>query len=241
MIQQVSVSTAALVALLAGAGGYALGHATSSPAPSDPVHEATADRAPTNEDDLPPNHPPMGDMNGGDMSGNDLPPDHPSVQGMGGNPNGPSEPADDEASLTWTAPPRWKSAPNPSSMRLATYVIPRAAGDAADGDLSITRAGGDIDANVDRWLGQFDESARASAKRTKKDVHGLKVTVVEIYGTYSGGMGPNAGPQPSWGLLGAIVEAEGLPYFFKITGPAKTVQGARAELDQLLGSLAKKS
>ena len=34
--------------------------------------------------------------------------------------------------ITWKVPPRWKEMPNSSSMRLATYRVPRAEGDKAE-------------------------------------------------------------------------------------------------------------
>src|SRR6266542_1604659 len=80
----------------------------------------------------------------------DLPPGHPNI-GSGGN-----LPPAGEATITWTAPARWKSVSNPSAMRLATFKIPHAASDSEDPELSVTQVGGGVDANIDRWIGQFD-------------------------------------------------------------------------------------
>ena len=38
-------------------------------------------------------------------------------------------------------------------------------------------------------------------------------------------------------MLDAIVQTEGMRHFFKLTGPVKSVKAARAELDELLGSI----
>jgi hypothetical protein len=116
--------------------------------------------------------------------------------------------------------------------------VPRANGDGADADVSVSQAGGAVSANVDRWIGQFDSEAQKHAKQSKKKVAGYDVTIVEVEGTYSGMSG---GGEKGYGLLGAIVATPGMPHFFKITGPAKTVQSARAELDTLLSSLTTKS
>lgn len=162
-----------------------------------------------------------------------MPPGHPAVDGVE-QPSPP--PAGDGAKLTWKVPARWKEVPNPSSMRLATYEIPGADGKA---ELSVTQAGGSVDANAQRWVGQFDAASQKSAKRTTKKIGGFDVTIVEVQGVYSGGMSGDGGANTA--LLGAIVASPGMPYFFKMTGPAKTVTGARAELDQLLASLTTKS
>ncbi len=140
--------------------------------------------------------------------------------------------------VTWTAPAAWKVAPNPSQMRKATYKIPKADGDSEDAELSVSQAGGGVDANIKRWGGQFEGSP--ALKVTHRDVGALKVTVVEGHGTFNGGGmpgGPPAGPKKDWALLGAIVESVDPPYFFKLTGPEKTVTGARADFDGFVGGL----
>ncbi len=149
-----------------------------------------------------------------------------------------------EPKLVWKTPARWQTAPNPSSMRLATFRIPRAAGDEEDGDVSVMQAGGSVEANVARWKGQFDSDAQKAAKTEMKKFGGLEVTVVEIAGAMVGsampGMGEQA-PKASWMLLAAIVEVPGTdPYFFKATGPKATIGAARGELDALLATLAVK-
>jgi hypothetical protein len=174
-----------------------------------------------------------------------------SAVGQGGDPEGEGEPlgadegaggegagepalapSDLPAAIKWQAPSRWASAPNPSSLRIATYRVPHAAPDAEDGDLSVARAGGDVEANIERWLDQLGGGGRAT--RTERTVAGLRVHVVEADGTYAG-MG--AQPRTGWALLGAVVETPGEPYFFKLTGPARTVHAARADFDALLASI----
>jgi hypothetical protein len=122
-------------------------------------------------------------------------------------------------------------------MRLATYRIPHAPGDTADAELSITQAGGSAEANAQRWIGQFDEAGQKTAKRTARKVGSLDVLVVEVQGSFAGGMSREGETQPGWALLGAIVSTPGMPHFFKITGPAKSVIAARAEFDGLLNTL----
>ncbi len=239
---RMSASTALALAVVVGAAAFAAGRATVGPSSSasadrDPsvaaapaLHSAEGNRAPGplppgHAGDLPPGHPPA-----------DMPPGHPPVSGSAGA----ADPAAGGAvaELTWKAPPRWEKVPNTSSMRLATYRVPRAEGDGEDAELSVTQAGGSIDANVERWMGQFGEEGRRTAKRTTRKVGSLDVTVVEVEGTFSGGMGPKAGAEKGWALLGAIVATPGMPHFFKLTGPVKSVKAAKAEFDQLVGSVA---
>ncbi|WP_437805236.1 hypothetical protein [Sorangium sp. So ce1078] len=143
--------------------------------------------------------------------------------------------------LAWDAPASFESAPNPNAMRKATYKIKRAAGDTEDAELSISQAGGSVDANITRWVGQFSQKSDDSPKRTESKVNDIKVTVVEVKGTFAGsgmpGM-PAQDPKSSYALLGAIAETpSGDLWFFKMTGPEKTVTGARADFDKLVSSL----
>lgn len=170
-----------------------------------------------------------------------LPPGHPPV-----DPNSaptttmpmPSSSDHAESSLSWKVPAKWQVMPNTSSMRLATYRIGQ------DAEMAVSQAGGSIDANVDRWINQFGPDAKKNSKVTTKKVSGLDVTIVEVEGTFGGGgmgmNGPAPGAKENWALLGAIVATPGMPHFFKLTGPAKTVKAARPELDELVASITQK-
>lgn len=146
---------------------------------------------------------------------------------------GGSAPSD----MAWDAPSVWHRAQTTSPMRKATYAIPKAAGDTEDAEMTVSQAGGSTEANVKRWEGQFEDRT-GETKREEKKVGDLKVTVIEIHGKFAGGGMPGApasGPKPGWAMLAAIVETQP-PHFFKITGPEKTVTGARAEFDKMVGT-----
>jgi hypothetical protein len=231
---RVGLPTVVMLVVVVGAASFAAGRGI--PASSEPtrVEEPPRAAAPVTvaeDDDLPLGHPTTGQ---GPM---DLPAGHPPI-GSATEVGETADPdPDDSTSLEWTAPPRWHVAPNTNRMRLATYRVPRATGDAADAELSIAMAGGSVDANADRWIGQFDPEGRSSAKRSVRKVGSLDVLVVEVQGSYSGGMAAEAPVQPGWALLGAIVPMPGMPYFFKLTGPAKSVAAARGEFDAMIASL----
>jgi len=152
-----------------------------------------------------------------------LPPGHPAI-----DPNAaPATAPPAESSLSWKTPAKWQVMPNTSSMRLATYRV------GGDAEMAVSQAGGSVDANVERWISQFGPDAKKNAKVTTKKVSGLDVTIVDVTGTF-------AGEKTDWALLGAIVATPGMPHFFKLTGPAKTVKAARPELDELVASFTTK-
>ena len=151
--------------------------------------------------------------------------------------------------LTWSAPTGWE-AQGERPMRVATYRIAPAKGDTEPAELAIfyfgAGQGGAAEANVKRWLGQFQKPdgtpvTEKDAHTQKQTVNGLPVTLVDVKGTYSGGgpmMGPSA-PKPGYRLLGAIVEGPQGPLFFKLTGPERTVASADKGFRKMLDSIKK--
>jgi hypothetical protein len=129
-------------------------------------------------------------------------------------------------------------------MRVAEYVVPRAAGDATDAECTVITfgpsQGGSIADNVGRWVRQFNPLSGAPMKLTRQ-VGGMNVTRVEVAGSYHPMTMPGMASEPSTQqgarLIGAIVEAPSGLWFFKMTGPDATVRGAAPEFDALLDSI----
>ena len=102
--------------------------------------------------------------------------------------------------------------------------------------------GGDVQANVDRWLGQFQEGRdKINAKVEKGSAGSLKITWVEAEGTYLSGMpgGPKT-PMPNSALRGAIIESEQGNVFARLTGPRELVKTSAADFKKMIESAAKK-
>lgn len=135
-------------------------------------------------------------------------------------------------------------------MRAATYVIPAARGEKEQGECGVfyfgPGQGGSVQANVTRWVSQFEQpggkSSEQAAQIRHETISGLRVTTIDVSGTYLFSptpMSPNKIPKPGQRLLGAIVEApEGL-VFFKFTGPSKTVAANAGAFQGMLRSLRK--
>jgi hypothetical protein len=185
-----------------------------------PVAQATAAAA------LPSGHPPIG--SGGGMMG-----------GHGGAPVG-------VGGLTWTPPADWKSEKPSSGMRQAQY---RVGGPGGDAECVVfyfgAGEGGDPQSNAERWAGQFTRADGKPAELKTSPLRGapVDVTLVEVRGTYHGGPTMNATaapkPQPDSMLLGAIAKGPDANWFFKFTGPEKTVSPQRAPFEEMLRSLKK--
>lgn len=148
------------------------------------------------------------------------------------------------ADVVWSYPSNWTKAGS-RTMRIATYVARAAEGDAEPGECAVfffgAGAGGDVNSNIQRWGSQFE--TKEQGVKTTIQVNGLNVTRYTLGGTYLAPAGPmmqSQGKKDNFRLLGAIVEApEGL-LFFKMTGPAKTIEAATAGFDAMIGSIEKK-
>jgi hypothetical protein len=147
------------------------------------------------------------------------------------------------AGLTWTLPAGW-TVDAPRSMRVATYAIPAAPGDAEGAECAVFHfgagQGGGVDANLERWIGQFQPATKS--KRSGKKVNGVQVSLADVSGTYTAHGGSTTQPQgdkPGWRLLGAIAESPQGAVFFKLAGPAKTVAAASKGFDAMVESLMK--
>jgi hypothetical protein len=101
--------------------------------------------------------------------------------------------------------------------------------------------GGGVQANVDRWFGQFEgprEKLGAKTEETKIGKH--KVTFVRAEGTYLSGMpGGARTPQPGSALRGAIIESEEGDVFVKMTGPAALVKSSEKDFRAMIESALK--
>jgi hypothetical protein len=144
--------------------------------------------------------------------------------------------ADSGAGIHWTVPSNWKSE-GERPMRLATYQV------AEEGECAVyyfgQGQGGGVEANIDRWKGQF-EGSKDAPKVEKRTIHGLKVTTLDVSGAYTGMGGPRAPqgpPKQGYRLLGAIVEGPQGSIFFKFAGPMKTVAQNQSAFDKMLSTL----
>jgi hypothetical protein len=149
--------------------------------------------------------------------------------------------------LRFDVPGTWQRVPAPSDVRAAQWRIPHAPADSEDGELVLfyfgKGKGGGAQENLERWYGQFSEPdgppARDAATVTMRTVNGLRVTSVDLSGTYTGGGmgGAPPHPKPGFRLLAAVVEGEEGPWFLKALGPEPTIVAAKPGFDALLASL----
>jgi len=143
-----------------------------------------------------------------------------------------SSPATGE--LRYKAPDGWVKEQTTSSMRVAQYKLPKSEGDTEDALLVLyyfgATQGGAVQANIDRWISQMQQpdgsASKDKAKTETSTVNGLKVTSVDVSGTYTAEMAPGSPGQrndANYRMRAAVIETPKGNYFLKLVGPAKTM------------------
>ena len=139
-------------------------------------------------------------------------------------------------------PKDWEKEQPSSSMRMAQFRFP---GNDGDGELVIfSGIGGSIDANLNRWYGQFksetENSVSESAIRTNSQIKDMNVTFSYVEGTYlksSMGMSRTKIEMPNYALLAAIVATPDGLYYFKGTGPKSTMDYHKVYFETFIRSI----
>lgn len=150
------------------------------------------------------------------------------------------------SSLTWAHPAGWIEE-TPSPMRKAQYRLPKADGDSEDVTVAVfyfPGQGGSVEANLDRWYGQFIQSdgrpTKETAKVVKNNVNGLQQTTVDVKGTYLESMRPMGGgatSKPNFRMLAGIVETTNGPWFVKLIGPTNSVEHWEESFETFMKSI----
>jgi gluconolactonase len=147
--------------------------------------------------------------------------------------------------LTLQVPTTWEKQKPTSNLRLGQFAIPPLEGDADPGELAIFPPfGGTVQANVERWIGQFDGAGR-EVKATQGECPQGKYVFVELTGTYKKPVGPPVLQQTeaveNYKMLGIILMTEDAGNFFlKLTAPKATAADVADDLRRAIGAEAEK-
>ena len=152
--------------------------------------------------ELPPEHPPIGDM------------------GMGMSAPAASGPISHDGQPNWQVPAGWQEVPA-GQFLIAKFTL---AGDGATTttvNVSMSSGdGGGLAANVNRWRGQLGLPPVADVLTTPIDVTNGKAQLVDMSGT-------NARTGQPTRLIGVVVPQSGQTWFYKLMGDAKAVESQK--------------
>ena len=145
--------------------------------------------------------------------------------------------------LTLDVPESWKQRESTSDMRLGELEIPAVDGDKEPAELIVyyfgAQGAGTRKANVDRWIGQFETEGR-QAKVLAGKARAGEYSLVDVTGTYQKPVGPPVArkttPMQGARMLAVILATKEGDVYLKLTGPAKTVAKAAADLRRAIGA-----
>jgi len=150
-----------------------------------------------------------------------------------------------EGKLELTAPANWTKKEPASRIVEVEFAVPPAKGDENPGRLTAMGAGGSVESNIDRWVGQFagEGGGAAKPKRDKTTVSGANIEVIDLAGTYKDSpAGPFAGGKTinreNYRMLGAIIQTKDRGnYFLKLYGPKATIDENEKGFQEMVKSL----
>lgn len=131
-------------------------------------------------------------------------------------------------------PAAWTPTQPASTMRVAQFALPPAAGAEAGEVVAYffpSGQGGPHEANIERWASQFvsADDKPVMPKVSTSKAGDTEVTLVELHGTYARGvgMGPTGEAKPDQSLLSAMVETSIGRITLQMYGPSQTVAAQR--------------
>ena len=133
-------------------------------------------------------------------------------------------------------------------MRVAEYRMAGARTQDKEATLTVfTGKMGPVEANVNRWFGQFTPADSGQkdnpGRQWEKQVDGMDVVVVDSSGTFAANMGMgqqgNTPPVENYRMLRAIVDFSPKFFNFKLTGPKDTVGLWTASFEQFTKGIKK--
>lgn len=149
--------------------------------------------------------------------------------------------------LTGKLPSGWVQVEPQSRMRQAQFVLNSPRGGEDTGELTVFYFGSDaggVEANLQRWYNQFTstDGTPISEKAVRKEmqVDSMKVILVSFTGTMKASTMPGMPQQPErvnmMNSSAIIITPEG-PWFFKGTGPAKTMEFHSAKFREFIAGM----
>ncbi len=129
-----------------------------------------------------------------------------------------------------TTPPEWVRRPPRVAIIEHEFAVPAKDDGEGEGRSTVMQAGGSIEANIERWFGQFEQpdGAKTAERATVEEEKAgdVEYVLVDIPGTFLDAPGPFAPPVRREGhrMIVAIVPTGEGNYFVRFDGPAELVE-----------------
>jgi hypothetical protein len=152
----------------------------------------------------------------------------------------------DLGGISVKVPDGWTKQKPTSKLRKYQFSLPKVDGDKEDGDLAVFQAiGGSVEANVERWKGQFlPPKGKSIDDVSKLDKFMLgkttDVVVFDVSGTYlyrnPGDPNSQVERKENFRRINVLLDTDKGTYSITLTGPAKTIAKHKDSFDSWLKS-----
>jgi len=143
--------------------------------------------------------------------------------------------------ITLNVPASWEQKPQGNRLRLAEFEVPATGDDTEPGEFAVfyfDGGAGTVDANVKRWVDQFDKEGRKEKIVSGESPQG-KYTLVDLTGAYNKSIGPPIQKKSKrledWRVLNVMLQTDSGDYFLKLDGPKKTIAAVEKEFRASFG------
>ncbi len=190
----------------------------------------------SSESQLPPSHPPIGNVPAAGQSASSdsaLPPSHPPIGNLGSaqRPQAAPSSADAAQKPQWQVPAGWKEIDG------GPFLVSKFITSSADAAVNVSMSageGGGLAANVNRWRGQLGLSDLSNDQLADQaasiDIPGGKATLVDMAGT-------DAKSGQKARLIAAVVPRGEQTWFYKLMGAPATVEANREAFTNFVKSV----
>ncbi|MFN0128647.1 MAG: hypothetical protein ACKV19_18400 [Verrucomicrobiales bacterium] len=132
----------------------------------------------------------------------------------------------------------WKQAEKARPMTQGTIELP-----GKEGAAGLTASffhfgpgqGGELEGNIKRWQGMFQESPEPKTVKEEMDFGEAKAALVSITGSYIGSrFSPEPEPRTGYTLLAAVLPSKNGDVYVRLVGPEAGVTAAKEDFKKLL-------
>jgi len=149
-----------------------------------------------------------------------------------------------DGKMTLHAPGSWEQKKPRVRIIEHEFSIPPVEGDKLAGRVTVMGAGGSVEQNLNRWMGQFSQPDGKSTKEVavveELKVAGQTVHLIDISGNFKDQRGPFAPAtlRKEYRMMGAIIVTEKRgKYFLKMYGPKKTIAANEKKFKDAINTL----
>ncbi len=138
--------------------------------------------------------------------------------------------------IRFKVPSSWEQvalSPAQQGFVTASFKIPRAGNDVK---LTLSSVGGGVDANLKRWIGQFQLPPGETPQQKSIRVDKIDAIWLDLRGTFDAGPALNSEAESGMRMIGVAIPRNPRDFYLKLTGPREQLLNAEEEFRNFVKS-----